>query len=78
MFGLTRQVQIAADIAKNGSARLAGVEAPRYEDNETTIDELKTRHGENGRLSEDARPEEIDRLPIGRSRSRSARPIRAT
>jgi len=29
MFGLARQVQIATDQAKNGSARLAGVEAPR-------------------------------------------------
>ena len=28
MFDLTRQVQAAADNAKNGSARLAGVEAP--------------------------------------------------
>ena len=43
MFALVRQVQIATDQAKNGSARLAGVEAPRYEDNETTMDELKTR-----------------------------------
>jgi hypothetical protein len=43
MFDLTRQVQVAADNAKNGSARLAGVEAPRYEDNETTIDQLKAR-----------------------------------
>ena len=43
MFALTRQVQIASDQAKNGSARLAGVEAPRYEDNETTIDQLKAR-----------------------------------
>ena len=43
MFDLTRQVQAAADNAKNGSARLAGVEAPRYEDNETTIDQLKAR-----------------------------------
>ena len=42
-FDLTRQVQVAADNAKNGSARLAGVEAPRYEDNETTIDQLKAR-----------------------------------
>src|SRR5262245_16377290 len=37
MFALTRQVQIASDQAKNGSARLAGVEAPHYEDNETTM-----------------------------------------
>ena len=43
MFDLTRQVQVAADNAKNGSARLAGIEAPRYEDNETTIDQLKAR-----------------------------------
>ena len=40
MFALTRQVQIAADQAKNGSSRLAGVEAPRYEDNETTLEQL--------------------------------------
>ena len=43
MFPFTRQVQIAADQAKNGSARLAGVEAPRYEDDETTLDQLKAR-----------------------------------
>jgi hypothetical protein len=43
MFALARQVQIAADQAKNGSARLAGIEPPRYEDDETTIDELKAR-----------------------------------
>src|SRR5213079_3687917 len=43
MFALTRQVQIATDLAKNGAARLAGVEPPRYEDNETTIEQLKAR-----------------------------------
>ena len=43
MFPLSRQIQIATDQAKNGSARLAGVEAPKYEDNETTIDQLKAR-----------------------------------
>jgi hypothetical protein len=43
MFALTRQVQIAADQAKNGSSRLAGVEAPRYEDNEATLEQLKAR-----------------------------------
>ena len=31
------------DSAKNGSARVAGVEAPKHEDKETTITELKTR-----------------------------------
>src|SRR5260221_4308688 len=43
MFTLARQVQVAADQAKNGSARLAGVEAPHYEDSETTMDQLKAR-----------------------------------
>jgi hypothetical protein len=43
MFDLTRQVQVATDGAKRGSARLAGVEPPVYEDNETTFAELKAR-----------------------------------
>jgi hypothetical protein len=43
MFPLLRQVQIATDLAKNGAARLAGVEAPRYEDTETTFEQLKAR-----------------------------------
>ena len=43
MFTLTRQVQVATDGAKRGCARLAGVEAPVYEDNETTIAQLRER-----------------------------------
>jgi hypothetical protein len=43
MFALTRQVQVACDQAKNGSARLAGVEPPKLEDTETTFDQLKER-----------------------------------
>ena len=43
MFALTRQVQVACDQAKNGAARLAGVEPPKFEDNETTVDQLKDR-----------------------------------
>jgi hypothetical protein len=43
MFPLIRQVQVATDLAKNGAARLAGVEPPRYEDKETTIGELRAR-----------------------------------
>lgn len=43
MFALARQVQIATDQAKGGVARLAGLEVPTYEDNETTIDQLKAR-----------------------------------
>lgn len=43
MFALTRQVLVACDQAKNGMARLAGVEPPKFEDNETMLDELKAR-----------------------------------
>ena len=43
MFALGRQVQVACDQAKNGSARLAGVEPPKFEDNEISIDQLKQR-----------------------------------
>ena len=43
MLPLTRQVQIAADIAKNTVARLAGQEPPRFEDTETTIEQLRAR-----------------------------------
>ncbi|HUP90641.1 MAG TPA: DUF1993 domain-containing protein [Solimonas sp.] len=43
MFALTRQVQIACDMAKSGAARLAGIEVPRFEDDETTVPELLAR-----------------------------------
>jgi uncharacterized protein len=43
MFPLVRQVQIATDTAKRGAARLAGVEPPVYDDNETSFAELKDR-----------------------------------
>ena len=43
MFAFTRQVQSACDQAKNGCARLAGIDPPSYEDNEKTIPELKAR-----------------------------------
>lgn len=43
MFPLTRQVQIACDMAKRGCARLAQVEAPVHEDKETTFEELQGR-----------------------------------
>ena len=43
MLPFTRQVLIACDTAKNGVARLAGVDAPKFEDFESTIPELKLR-----------------------------------
>ena len=43
MHPFTRQVQMASDAAKGGAARLAGVEAPKMEDVETTFPELHQR-----------------------------------
>ena len=43
MLPFTRQVLIACDAAKNGIARLAGVEAPKFDDTESTLAELKDR-----------------------------------
>lgn len=43
MFPLSRQVQIACDMAKGAAARLSGTELPKFEDTETTFPELKAR-----------------------------------
>jgi hypothetical protein len=43
MHPLVRQVQIACDTAKGAAARLAGVDIPKHEDTESTLDELKQR-----------------------------------
>jgi hypothetical protein len=43
MLPFTSQVQIACDTAKFGVARLAGGDAPKFDDTESTIDELKAR-----------------------------------
>jgi uncharacterized protein len=42
-FALARQVQTACDTAKLASSRLAGKEAPKHEDNEKTLDDLRAR-----------------------------------
>ena len=43
MLPFTRQILIACDAAKLGVARISGLEAPKFEDNETTFAELKAR-----------------------------------
>ena len=60
MLPLLRQVQIAADMAKNGSFRLAGIDPPKLEDDETTFAQLYARLDRViGMLGEIA-PEQID------------------
>lgn len=43
MFDFKRQVQIACDFAKGTGARLAGVEVPKYEDDEQSFEDLRVR-----------------------------------
>lgn len=43
MLPLTRQVLIACDVAKNGVARISGIESPKFDDTEATFPELQAR-----------------------------------
>lgn len=43
MLPFTRQIQIATDTAKGCVARLAGLEVPKWEDQEASLDDLRTR-----------------------------------
>jgi len=60
MFPLTRQVQIASDFAKGAVARLAGVDPPKYDDTETTIDQLKARIAKTIDFVKEFKPSQID------------------
>jgi hypothetical protein len=43
MLPFSKQVQLTSDFAKNSMARLAGVDPPKFEDTETTMEELLAR-----------------------------------
>lgn len=43
MLPFTKQIQIACDSAKFGVARLAGVDAPKFDDSESSLAELRER-----------------------------------
>jgi hypothetical protein len=43
MLPFVNQIQIASDAAKGCMARLAGVEVPKWEDNEKSFDDLRAR-----------------------------------
>jgi hypothetical protein len=72
MLPLTRQVQIVTDFAKSTVARLAGQEAPKYEDTEKSIPELKARIAKVTAYVEGFKPKDLEgsetreiTLPIG-------------
>ena len=43
MFALARQVQLVTDFAKGAAARLGGIDPPKWEDTETTYEDLQAR-----------------------------------
>lgn len=43
MFTFARQIRVATDMSKGAGARLAGIDIPKFEDNEKTLPELKAR-----------------------------------
>jgi hypothetical protein len=60
MFPLTRQVQVACDMAKGAVARLAGVEVPKHEDTEQTFTELKARIARTIDFINSIKPAQLD------------------
>jgi hypothetical protein len=55
-----KQVQIAADAAKGGAARLAQAQPPAFEDNETTFPQLIERARKTVAYLQTLKPEQID------------------
>ena len=60
MFAFVKQIQVAVDAAKNGAARLAGLEPPEFENTEKTFPELIERVKKTIAYLETFKPEQID------------------
>jgi uncharacterized protein len=59
MFPIIRQVQIATDMSKGGAARLAGLEVPSYDDNETSFADLQARIAKTLAFIDNITPERV-------------------
>ncbi len=60
MFAFTRQVQISTDHAKGATARLAGLEVPKFEDNEQSFADLHARIAKTLAFIESVSAEQIN------------------
>lgn len=60
MYPLTRQVQLVSDMSKGAGARLAGLEIPQYEDNETSFDMLYARIDKTIDFLADIQPAQLE------------------
>ena len=59
MYPIIRQIQIATDMSKGAAARLAEVEVPKYEDDETTFEQLQMRISKTLAFIEGIVPEQL-------------------
>ncbi|GAB3668107.1 DUF1993 domain-containing protein [Ramlibacter alkalitolerans] len=78
MLPFTRQVLIACDAAKLCAARISGVEAPKFEDNEATFADLRARVQKTLAYLETVPASAIDgsedrqiTIPVGREKTRT-------
>lgn len=60
MLPLTKQIHFATDSAKGAAARLAGVDVPKFEDDEQTFAEFYTRIDKTVDFLKSIKPEQID------------------
>src|SRR5262245_37586018 len=60
MHTFTRQIQIMTDMVKGTTARLAGLEPPRFEDNEASFDELRARVQKTLAFAESIAPAQLE------------------
>jgi len=60
MHPFGRQIQIASDAAKGCLSRLAGVEAPKWADDEKTLDELRERIRKTIAYAQSFSPAQLD------------------
>lgn len=60
MLPLAKQVQIACDFSKGLCARLSGIEAPKFDDNEVTLADLQARIRKTLDFVATIKPEQIN------------------
>ena len=60
MFPFVKQITVATDFAKGASARLAGIDVPKFEDTEVTLGDAKARLQKTLDFIATLKPEQFD------------------
>lgn len=78
MLPFAAQIRIASDVAKLAVARISGVEAPKFEDNESTFADLRQRIAKTQAYLETVSADKLDgreeveiTFPVGRDKTRT-------